>query len=177
MRICLGEHENAMEDYRLASDVAPGFPPSHFNRGNAHFMRQQFVGAVSCYDEVLAVDLESISALHNKALALILLGKFAAAEACYTKIQRVAELEPNTLAPLRELEGILAGLTNSRLRIEATPLENSARITHPNYTGGQRAVIFKGIHGNVGNVGGGRHLPGGEGLQGGPGVLVFVEQS
>ena len=50
-------------------------------------------------------------------------------------------------------------------------------ITHLNYTGGQRAVIFKGIHGNVGNVGGGRHLPGGEGLQGGPGVLVFVEQS
>ena len=43
-------------------------------------------------------------------------------------------------------------------------MENSARITHPNYTSGQWAVIFKGIHGNVGNVCGGRHLPGSEGL-------------
>ena len=178
MRACLGEHGNAMEDYRRASDVAPKFTPPHFNRGNAHFIRQQFDAAVSCYDEVLAVDPESIYALHNKALALILLGKFAAAEACYTRIQRVAELDPNTLAPLHELKGILAGLTDSRLRIEATPAGKSARITHPNYTGGRRAVVFKGIYGNVGNVGGGgRHLPGGEGFQGGPGVLVFVEQS
>ena len=52
---------------------------------------------------------------------------------------------------------------------------NSARITHPNYTGERRAVVFKGIHGNVGNVGGGRQASG-EGFQGGPGVLVFVEQ-
>ena len=177
MRACLGEHENAMEDYRRASDIAPGFTSSHFNCGNAHFMRQQFEEAVSCYDEVLASTPDSIAALHNKALALILLGKFDAAEACYTRIQRAAELAPNTLAPLRELEGILAGLTDSRLRIEATPPGNSAKITHPNYTGGQRAVVFKGIHGNVGNVGGGHNLPGGEGLQGGPGVLVFVEES
>ena len=177
MRACLGEHENAMEDYRRTSDVLPEFTASHFNRGNANFMRQQFDEAVSCFEEVLAVAPESISALHNKALALILLGKFDAAESCYTRIQRVAELEPNTLEPLHELEGILAGLTDSRLRIEATPLGNSARIMHPNYTGGRRAVLFKGIYGNVGNVSGGRHLPGGEGFQGGPGVLVFVEQS
>ena len=50
------------------------------------------------------------------------------------------------------------------------PSGNSARITHPNYNGGQRAVVFRGIHGNVGNV------PSGEGFQGGPGVLVHVEQ-
>ena len=177
MRACLGEHETAIEDYLRASGVAPGFTAAHFNRGNAHFMRQQFDEAVSCYDKELAVAPESISALHNKALALILLGRFDAAEACYTRIQRVAELELNALAPLRELKGILAGLTASRLRIEATSLGNSAKITHPNYTGGQRAVVFKGIHGNVGNVSGGRHLPGGEGFQGGPGVLVYVEQS
>ena len=175
MRACLGEHENAMEDYRRASDVAPGFTASHFNRGNAHFMRQQFEEAVSCYDEVLASTPESIAVLHNKALALILLGKFDAAEACYTSIQRLAELEPNTLEPLRELEAILSGLTDSRLTIDVTPPGNSARITHPNYTGGRRAVVFMGIHGNVGNVGGGRHQPGGEGFQGSPGVLVFVE--
>ena len=177
MRACLGEHENAVEDYLRSSDVAPAFTEAHFNRGNAHFMRQQFEEAVSCYDEVLAVAPESTFALHNKALALVLLGKFDAAEACYTRIHRVAELVPNTLAPLRELKGILAGLTDSRLRIEATSSGNSAKITHPNYTGGRRAVVFTGIHGNVGNVGGGRNLPSGEGSQGGPGVLVFVEPS
>ena len=177
MQACLGEHENAMEDYRRASEVAhPGFTASRFNRGNALFMRQQFDEAVSCYDEVLAVAPESVSALHNKALALTLLGKFENAETCYMRIQRVMELEPNTLAPLRELAGILAGLTDSRLSIETTPLGNSVKITHPNYEGGRRAVVFKGIYGNVGNVGGGRHLPGGEGFQGGPGVLVYVEQ-
>ena len=175
MRACLGEHENAMQDYRRASDLAPGFTASHFNRGNANFMRQQFEEAVSCYDEVLASTPESIAVLHNKALALILLGKFDAAEACYTSIQRLAELEPNTLEPLRELEAILSGLTDSRLTIDVTPPGNSAKITHPNYTGGRRAVVFMGIHGNVGNVGGGRHQPGGEGFQGSPGVLVFVE--
>ena len=171
--MCLGEHENAMEDYQRALEVAPRFTPAHFNRGNAYFMRQQFDEAVSCYDEVLAVDPESISALHNKALASILLGKFDNADACYMRIQRVTELELNTLAPLRELEGILVGLTDSRLRIEVTTMaENSVRITitHPNYTGGQRAVVFKGICGNNGNV------PSGEGFQGGPGVLVYVEQ-
>ena len=108
MLACLGEHERAIEDYRRASDVAPGFTASHFNRGNAHFMQQQFDEAVSCYDEVLAVAPKSISALHNKALALILLGNFDAAQACYKRLQSVTELEPNTLAPLRELEGILA---------------------------------------------------------------------
>ena len=136
MQACLGEHENAMEDYRRASEVAhPGFTASRFNRGNALFMRQQFDEAVSCYDEVLAVAPESVSALHNKALALTLLGKFENAETCYMRIQRVMELEPNTLAPLRELASILAGLTDSRLSIETTPLGNSVKITHPNYEG------------------------------------------
>ena len=176
MRACLGEHQNAMDDYRLASDVAPSFTASHFNRGNAHFMRQQFAEAASCYEEVLAVDPESTSALHNKALALILLGEFDAAETCYTRIQHMAELESNTLAPLLELKKILAGLTDARLRIEATPAGNAVRFSHQNYTGGRRAVVFKGIHGNVGNVGGRNH-PGGEGHQGGPGMLVFVEES
>ena len=177
MRACLGEYQNSVEDYRLASHVAPGFTASHFNRGNAHFMQQQFGEAVSCYDEVLGVPPESTAALHNKALALILLGKLDDAEACYTKIQHVAELEPNTLEPLLELKGILAGLTGARLRIEVTPAGNSARITHPNYRGGERGVVFTGIHGNVGNVGGGSNLPGGKGYQGGPSVLVLVEQS
>ena len=177
MHACLGEHENAMEDYRRASEVAhPGFTASRFNLGNTLFMRQQFDEAVSCYDEVLAAAPESVSALHNKALALTLLGKFENAETCYMRIQRVMELEPNTLAPLHELAGILAGLTDSGLRIETTPPANSVKITHPNYEGGRRAVLFKGIYGNAGNVGGGRHLPGGEGFQGGPGVLVYVEQ-
>ena len=175
MGACLGEYEKAIEDYRRALDGAPGFSGSHFNCGNSHFMLQQFEEAVSCYDAVLAIAPESIPALHNKALTLILLGKFHDAEACYTRIQRVTELEPNTLTPLHELVGILAGLTDSRLRIEATPSGNSVRITHPSYRGGRRAVLFKGIYGNTGNVGGG-HLAGGEGFQGGPGVLVNIEQ-
>ena len=87
MHACLGEYEIAIDDYRRASEVAhPGFTASKFNCGNALFMRQQFDEAVSCYDEVLAVALESISALHNKALALTLLGKFENAETCYMRI-------------------------------------------------------------------------------------------
>ena len=176
MQACLGDYEDAMEYYRRTLESAPGFTASNFNRGNAHFMCQQFDEAVSCYDEVLAVVPESIPVLHNKALALVLMGRFDDAEACYMRIQRVTELEPNTLAPLHELRETLAGLTDSKLRIEATPSGDRARITHPNYSGGQRAVVFKGFYGNVGNVGGGRHLAGGEGFQGGPGVLVYVEQ-
>ena len=176
MRACLGEYQDAVIDYRSASDIAPSFTASRFNCGNAHFMQQQFAEAVSCYDRVLAVTPESTSALHNKALALILLGEFDAAETCFRTIQRVAELEPNTLAPLLELKGVLAGLTDGELKIEATLAGNSARITHPKYAGGQWAVVFRGIRGNVGNVGG-RNLRGGEGFQGGPAVLVIVEES
>ena len=176
MRACLGKHQKAVVDYRLASEIAPSFTAAHFNSGNAHFMLQQFAEAASSYEEVLAVVPDSIPALHNKALALILLGKFGAAESCFMRIQRMAELEPNTLAPLLELKGILARLTRARLRIEAAPAGNSARISHPDYTGGRRAVVFKGIHGNVGNVGGRGH-PSGQGYQGGPGVLVSVEES
>ena len=176
MRACLGEYENAAEDYRRASDVAPAFTAALLNRGNAHFMRQQFKEAVSCYNEVLGVDAESSSALHNKALALILQGKFDAAEACYRRIQHVADLESNTLAPLLDLKGILVGLAADRLRIEPAATGTSVRITHPKYKGGQRSVVFKGICGNVGNVGG-SHGAGGKGFEGGPGVVVFVEQS
>ena len=176
MRAGLEEYDKAVEDYRQASDIAPKFTASHFNRGNAHFMRKHFEEAVVCYDEVLALAPESTTALHNKALALVLSGKLEAAEACYMRIQNVAELENNTLAPLHELQGILAGVTVSRLRIETQPQGNSAKISHPNYRGGRRAVIFKGIHGNVGNVGGG-YLKGGEGFEGGPAVLVNVEES
>ena len=139
-------------------------------------MRQQFREAVACYDQVLAVAHESTPALHNRALASVLLGDLETAEACFMKIQRVAELEINTLAPLRELREILAGLEDSRLRIETTSRGTTATITHPNYTGERRAVLFKGIYGNVGNVAG-HHHPGGEGFGGGPGVLVYVEQA
>ena len=173
----LGEYENAINDYQLTLDVAPQFESAQYNSGNVHFMRQQFDEAIFCYDQVLAVDPESTSALHNKALALVLLGKFSDAESCYTSIQRVKELEPYTLVSLLELKRILAGLMDSRLRIEVTLPGNTTTITHPNYTSGRRAVVFKGIQGNVGNVGGGpHHLPGGEGFEGGPGVLVYVEQ-
>ena len=89
---------------------------------------------------------------------------------------KAPELEINTLEPLRELRGILAGLEDSRLRVETTSTGSSARIIHPNNTGARRAVVFKGIHGNVGNIAG-HHQPGGEGFGGGPGVLVYVEQA
>ena len=139
-------------------------------------MLQQFAAAVSCYQEVLARDSDSTTALHNKGLALILLGEFDDAEACYTRIQHMEALQPNTLAPLLALSGILSGLTDANLRIEASPAGNATRISHPHYTGGRRAVVFKGIHGNVGNVGG-RNARGGEGFPGAPGVLVSVEES
>ena len=176
MWACLAEYDKAVEDYREVSAIAPKFTASHFNRGNAHFRQQHFDEAVGCYEEVLALLPESTNALHNKALALVLLGKLEAAEACYMKIQSVAELEINTLGPLRELQGFLAGLTDSSLKVVINPQGNTAKVSHPDYTGGRRTVLFKGIHGNVGNAGG-RSLPGGEGFQGGPAVLVYVEQS
>ena len=176
MWACLAEYDKAVEDYRQVSGIDPKFTASHFNRGNAHFMQQQFEDAVDCYDEVIALVPESATALHNKALALVLLGNLESAETCYMKIQDVAELEINTLEPLRELQGFLAGLTDSRLRVVTNPQGNSAKVSHPNYKGGRRAALFKGIHGNIGNVGG-RNLPGGEGFEGGPAVLAYVEQN
>lgn len=177
MAACLGEHQNAVDDFRRTSEVAPTFTAAHFNRGNAHFMQQQFEESIACYDDVIAVAPDSASALYNKALALILLGEFDAAEACYARIRRVAELSPNTVEPLLELKGILTGLTDGNLRIDVAPAGNTASVTHPDYTGGRRAVLFKGIHGNTGNIGGGTNLPGGTGYEGGPGVVVYVEQS
>ena len=176
MWACLAEYDKAVEDYRQVSGIDPKFTASHFNRGNAHFMQQQFEDAVDCYDEVIALVPESATALHNKALALVLLGNLESAETCYMKIQDVAELEINTLEPLRELQGFLAGLTDSRLRVVTNPQGNSAKVSHPNYKGGRRAALFKGIHGNIGNVGG-RNLPGGEGFEGGTAVLAYVEQN
>ena len=74
MRACLNEYEAAIKDYQKASVTDPGFTASRFNCGNAHFMRHQFDEAIACYDKVLAVNSESIPALYNRALALVLLG-------------------------------------------------------------------------------------------------------
>ena len=177
MRACMGEHEKAVDDFRRTSEIAPSFKAAYFNCGNAHFMQQQFAEATSCYDNVLALAPEDTPALANKALALILLGEFDAAEACYAKIQRITQPDSNTLASLRELKAILAGLPDFRLQIETSPHGYSATIKHPDYGGGKRAVAFRGIQGNVGNVGGGFHQSRGKGFQGGSGMLVVVEGS
>ena len=176
MRAASDDYLNAVEDYRRAAEVNPRFAPAHFNSGNAHFMQQRFADAVACYDQVLSVAPRDTSALINKALALILLGKLDAAETCCRSAQ--SDLPNNTLAPLSELKTILAGLPESRLSVEvaSSGKPNEATVNHPDYHGGRRAVLFKGITGSAGNVGGAQ-LKGGEGFKGGAGILVWVEES
>ncbi len=175
---CLGRHVDAIDDYRRAVEVAPQFSSTYFNWGNAHFMQQQYADAVARYDEVLAMVRAYTPALINKALALVLQGKLDEAEACYRAVQRARPLPNNTLEPLLELKGAFGGLAESGLTVEVVETGDTLRATarHPDYRGsGGRGVLFKGIHGNSGNMGGGFRQGGGPGFGGGPGVLVHVQ--
>ena len=175
---CLGRHVDAIGDYRRAAVVAPQFRSTYFNWGNAYFMQQQYADAVARYDEVLAMAPAYTPALINKALALVLQGKLDKAEACYRAAQAAGPLPNNTLEPLLELKTALAGLAESGLTVEVVGTGDTLRATarHPDYRGsGGRAVIFKGIHGSSGNMGGGFRQEGGPGFGGGPGVLVHVQ--
>ena len=174
---CLGMHVDAIADYRRAADAAPQYISTHFNCGNAYFMQQRYADAVGCYDQALALTPEYLPALNNKALALVLQGKLDAAEASYRSVQRVAPLGNNTLEPLLELKTAFAGLPELGLTVEVVETGNTLRATvsHPEYRGsGGRAVLFRGINGSAGNMGG-LGLRGGEGFEGGPGVLVSIQ--
>ena len=174
---CLGMYVDAIADYRRAVDAAPLYKATHFNCGNAYFMQQRYADAVACYDQALALAPQDLPALINKALALVLQGKLDAAEACYRSAQRVGPLWNNTLEPLLELITAFAGLPESGLTVEVVKTGSTLRATasHPDYRGSSgRAVLFRGIHGSAGNMGG-LGLGGGEGFEGGPGVLVFIQ--
>ena len=173
----LGMYVDAIADYRRAADAAPLYKSTHFNCGNAYFMQQRYADAVDCYDQTLALAPQDLPALINKALALVLQGKLDAAEACYRSAQRVGPLWNNTLEPLLELKTAFAGLSESGLTVEVAETGNTLRATasHPDYRGsGGRAVLFKGIQGSAGNMGG-LGLGGGEGFEGGPSVLVVIQ--
>ena len=74
-----------------------------------------------------------------------------------------------------ELKTAFAGLPESGLTVEVVGTGNTVRATarHPEYRGGGgRGVIFMGIHGSSGNMGGPR-LKGGPGFEGGPGLTVL----
>ena len=174
---CLGNYIDAVGDYRRATEADPQYMPAHFNCGNAYFMLQQYGDAVACYDQVLAMPPANRPALINKALALVLQGELDAAETSYRAAQRAGPLPNNTLEPLLELRTAFAGLAESGLTVQVESNENTVRAfaRHPEYHGGGRGVIFMGIHGNIGNMGGSR-LQGGPGFEGGPGVLVLVEK-
>ena len=172
---CLGNHVDAIADYQRATEADSQFMPARFNCGNAYFMHQRYGDAVACYDEVLAMAPVDWSALINKALALVLQGKLDAAETCYRAAQRTGPLPNNTLEPLLELKTAFAGLAESALTVEVVGTGNAVRATarHPDYCGsGSRGVIFMGIHGSSGNMGGPR-LKGGPGFEGGPGLTVL----
>ena len=175
---CLGNHVDATADYRRATEADPQFMPARFNCGNAYFMQQRYGDAIACYDEVLAMAPVDRPALINKALALVLQGKLDAAETCYRVVQHAGSLPNNTLEPLLELKTAFAGLAESGLTVEVVGTGNTVRVTarHPDYRGqlAGRGVLFMGIHGSSGNMGGPR-LKGGPGFEGGPGVLVHVQ--
>ena len=174
---CLGNHVDAIADYRRATEADPQFMPVRFNCGNAYFMQQRYGDAVACYDEVLAMAPEDRPALINKALALVLQGQLDAAETYYRAAQRAGPLPTNTLEPLLELQTAFAGLAKSGLTVEVVRTGNTVRATarHPDYRGsGGRGVLFQGINGSAGNMGG-PQLKGGPGFEGGPGVLVLIQ--
>ena len=176
---CLGNHLDAIADYRRATEADPQYMPARYNCGNAYFMQQQYADAVACYDEVIAMAPADMPALINKALALVLQGELDAAETCYRAAQRAGPLPNNTLEPLLELQTAFAGLAKSGLTVEVmvgnrNTVRASAR--HPDYRGsGDRGVLFMGIYGSSGNMGGPR-LTGGKGFEGGPGVLVIIQR-
>ena len=173
----LGNHVDAIADYQRASAADPQFMPTRFNCGNAYYMQQRYGDAVACYDEVLSMAPADRPALINKALALVLQGQLDEAETCYRAAQRTGPLPNNTLEPLLELKTAFTGLAESGLTVEVVGIGNTVRATarHPDYRGsGSPGVIFMGIHGSSGNIGGPR-LKGGPGFEGGHGVVVRVQ--
>lgn len=176
---CRSKNVEAIKDYGRSAEVAPQYKATQFNCGNAYFMEKQYGEAVSCYDKALALDPRYTSALINKALALVLQGKLDAAEACYRKAFGAEPQPVQTLDSLQILRAAVSGLAESRMTIKVESGRDGLLATarHPDYRGAKfLAVGFKGITGSVGNIGGGFESGGGEGFEGGPGVLFVVER-
>ena len=174
---CLGRYADAIADYRRVTDLEPLYQAAHYNCGNVYFMQRQYADAVACYDQALTLHSQYVPALVNKALALVLQGKLEAAEACYRLAQRVEPPRHNTLEPLLELKAAFVGLSEAGITVEVVETGNTltATASHPDYrSSSSPAVLFKGIHGNTGNMGG-LGFEGGEGFEGGPGVLVVIQ--
>ncbi len=100
-----GMRAAAMESFRQAIALKPGYVPAHNNLGNLLREEGQYTQAVSCYETVIALQPDYAEAHNNLANALVDLGDLDAAIAAY---RRAIALKPGLLEARSNLLFILS---------------------------------------------------------------------
>ncbi|XP_052281417.1 uncharacterized protein LOC127878913 isoform X2 [Dreissena polymorpha] len=69
----MGDHVNAVRDYKLALELDPTYALAHFNAGNVYFHTRHFSQALDSYNKTVKYNPKDESALLNRAITRVLL--------------------------------------------------------------------------------------------------------
>ena len=176
----LEELEGALSDFnesiRLNSESAESF----FNRGNIHLDLHELEEAVRDYDR--ASDLGFMNALYNKGNALVLLGRFRDALACYLSLEQQLEDAASATQNRISLENVINRIGDSEYEVRLENNSNYGGLIHLKVIINSDKelesfpLVFKGRIGNIGSFGW-MSQRGGTGLEGKLGFVVSVENT
>jgi tetratricopeptide (TPR) repeat protein len=88
----LMEPDKAIADLQRLADMGGSSPALYLNMGQAYLVKNEYRGAISCFDKAIQADGSIFEAYHLRALCLIRLGDECGA---ITDLNRALELKPD----------------------------------------------------------------------------------
>jgi len=186
----LKKYEDALQDYDKAVQHVRNTPYELltgmivFNQANAKTILERYEDAIRDYEEAIHLETEGSPvkkvARFNKGNVLAMTGRFRDARQCYDESVRKGD-SSRVASNRKALQGILKSIgeaehtSNTRRDADGEVCvivtvndgsKEDSRVPRP--------FGFEGNVGNIGNYGGPRRLPGGNGYQGGPAFIVHV---
>lgn len=135
-----GRPEEAIEQSRLASDLAPFSPAARLGRCRAFYLARQYDSATRCLDEVLAGNRDNVTAQYILSYVYLKQGKYAEAVRILEKLYE--KDKPLAAAPLGFAYG-KSGAADKALKILADIEEISKAGTY--LPPQERAIIYAGL--------------------------------
>ena len=103
----MGELDEALKAFTLATKVDPGFADAWINRGRLLDDAGHHQQAIDCYDKSLALLPDEVMALSNRGNSLRALNRFAEAKASYEKALEIESGDPASMVGLGQCLGRL----------------------------------------------------------------------
>jgi len=96
----LGRHEDAIQRFERAIELAPGFVHAHVNLGSSLFHTRRIEAAMAAFERALAIDPNMPDAINCYGAALRATGRHTEARACF---ERAVALDPTNVNALNNL--------------------------------------------------------------------------